>query len=114
MNSSSKVHLEFKKNCEQLLKKYSKEKNKICNESLFFGSATGVCIQALEEGTKITHFPNDENLDVFSPKIWKNTPGAAAPWGGTHFSKYFCQKPCFLVYKSVVLVRGGRGAAAPG
>ena len=71
MNSSSKVHLEFKKNCEQLLKKYSKEKNRICNESLFFGSATGVCIQALEEGTKITHFPNDENLDVFSPKIWK-------------------------------------------
>ena len=66
LNSSSKAHLEFKKKCEQLLKKYSKEKNKICNESLFLGSATGVCIQALEEGTKITHFPNDENLDVFS------------------------------------------------
>ena len=71
LNSSSKAHLEFKKKCEQLLKKYSKEKNKICNESLFLGSATGVCIQALEEGTKITHFPNDENLDVFSPIIWK-------------------------------------------
>ena len=71
LNSSSKAHLEFKKKCEQLLKKYSKEKNKICNESLFLGSATGVCIQALEEGTKITHFPNDENLDVFSPKFGK-------------------------------------------
>ena len=33
------------------------------------GSATGV--YTLEEGTKITHFPNDENLDVFSPIIWK-------------------------------------------
>ena len=38
----------------------------------FWAPSTGVCIQALEEGTKITHFPNDENLDVFSPIIWKN------------------------------------------
>ena len=36
----------------------------------FFGSATGVCIQALEEGTKIIHFPDDK-IDIFSSKIWK-------------------------------------------
>ena len=54
-----------------MLTKYPKTKNKkISDVSLFFGSATGVCIQALEEGTKIIHFPNDENLDVFLP-IWK-------------------------------------------
>ena len=37
--------------------------------SFFFGSATGVCIQALEEGTKIIHFPDDKT-DIFSNKIW--------------------------------------------
>ena len=72
LNTSSKIHLDFKKDCEDLLTKYPKTKNKkISDVSLFFGSATGVCIQALEEGTKIIHFPNDENLDVFCPKIWK-------------------------------------------
>ena len=35
------------------------------NLSFFFGSATGVCIQALEEGTKIIHFPDDK-IDIFS------------------------------------------------
>ena len=40
------------------------------NYSLFFGSATGVCIQALEEGTRIIHFPNKEEIDVFSNKFW--------------------------------------------
>ena len=38
----------------------------------FFGSATGVCIQALEEGTKIIHFPENELTDVFSNYFWKN------------------------------------------
>ena len=67
----SKKHLEFKKNCETLITKYSLvRKNRTPNYSLFFGSATGVCVQALEEGTSIIHFPHEENLDVFSPKIW--------------------------------------------
>ena len=35
LNSSSKAHLEFKKKCEQLLKKYSKEKIKFAM-SLYF------------------------------------------------------------------------------
>ena len=56
-----------------MIKKY---KNKFSknnkNISLFFGSATGVCVQALEEGTKIFHFPNDNPLDVFSSSIWEN------------------------------------------
>ena len=71
LNKKSKKHQMFKKNCELILRKYKSKKtvNKI-NQSLFFGSATGVCIQALEEGTNITHFPNNENLDVFSEKIW--------------------------------------------
>ena len=56
-----------------LLSKYSvKKRGKPQNHSLLFGSATGICIQALEEGTTITHFPNDENFDVFSPIIWSN------------------------------------------
>ena len=46
-------------------------KKKNSNISIFFGSATGVCVQALEEGNKIIHFPDNE-IDVFSNKIWKN------------------------------------------
>lgn len=73
LNLNSKPHLDFKNKCEILLSKYAiKKKGKPQNHSLLFGSATGVCIQALEEGTTITHFPNDENLDVFSPTIWSN------------------------------------------
>lgn len=74
LNLNSKSHLDFKKKCEILLSKYSvnKRRGKSQNHSLFFGSATGVCIQALEEGTTITHFPYDENFDVFSPTIWSN------------------------------------------
>ena len=49
---------------------FKKKRYKIPNYSLFFGSATGVCVQALEEGTSIIHFPHEENLDVFSPTIW--------------------------------------------
>ncbi len=71
LNMKSKDHLNFKIECEALLRRFSKNKNqKIPNNSLFFGSATGVCVQALEEGTSIIHFPQEENLDVFSPKIW--------------------------------------------
>ena len=73
LNSKNKKHLDFKKKCEMLLKKYSfKKSGGPNNQSLFFGSATGVCVQALEEGTIITHFPNDEYLDVFSTSVWSN------------------------------------------
>ena len=37
-----------------------------------FGYATGVCIQALEEGNTIYHFPYNNIIDVFSEKIWHN------------------------------------------
>ena len=40
--------------------------------SIFFCSATGVCIQALEEGTDIIHFPDNMIFDAFSSKIWEN------------------------------------------
>ena len=73
LNQSSHTHLKFKNDVNKLIKKY---KNKFSknnkNISLFFGSATGVCVQALEEGTKIFHFPNDNPLDVFSSSIWEN------------------------------------------
>lgn len=73
LNKESSIHLKFKNDINNLLKKYKSKftaKNK--KISIFFGSATGVCVQAMEEGTKIIHFPNDYLLDVFSNKIWSN------------------------------------------
>lgn len=73
LNLKSQKHIDFKRRCEILLLKYSvKKSNTPCNLSLFFGSATGVCVQALEEGTTIIHFPNDQYFDVFSDHIWSN------------------------------------------
>jgi len=71
LNQKSKKHIKFKHLCNQILSKHVKKKAKQkSNYSLFFGSATGVCIQALEEGTNIIHFPNNEQIDVFSNKFW--------------------------------------------
>jgi len=72
LNQKSKKHLEFKNECNRILSRYSKKKNSKTNSkySIFLGSATGVCIQALEEGTKIIHFPNNEVVDVFSNEFW--------------------------------------------
>lgn len=73
LNSESKKHLDFKKKCESILSKYFiKNNEKLKNHSLFFGSLTGVSIQALEEGTIITHFANEESFDTFSTTIWSN------------------------------------------
>ena len=73
LNQSNANHLKFKYEVINLINLY---KNKFShnkkNISLFFGSATGVCIQALEEGTEIIHFPDNNYLDVFSKKIWEN------------------------------------------
>ena len=57
-----------------ILKKY---KTKFCKNtnkktSIIFGSATGVSLQALEDGVKIIHFPKDKYLDVFTKKMWPN------------------------------------------
>jgi hypothetical protein len=72
LNKNSKIHLDLKEKFDQLLKKCTDNfGKKNSNFSIFFGSATGVCVQALEEGTKIIHFPDNE-IDVFSNKIWKN------------------------------------------
>ena len=49
--------------------KFFKENKK--KDSIIFGNASGVCIQALEEGNRVFHFPDDINLDTFSNKIWK-------------------------------------------
>ena len=72
LNRKSPKHIKFKDAAEQILLKHKNNlpAKKANNFSLFFGSATGVCIQALEEGTTIIHFPNNEYLDVFSNKIW--------------------------------------------
>ena len=47
--------------------KFSIENKK--KDSIIFGNASGVCIQALEEGNRVIHFPDDNNLDTFSNKI---------------------------------------------
>ena len=73
LNKKSEIHLNFINQIKILLKarkqKFFKKKS---NLSIFFGSATGVCIQALEEGTNIIHFPENIIFDAFSSKIWKN------------------------------------------
>jgi hypothetical protein len=72
LNQNSKTHRVLKEKFDKLLRKYAKHfEKKNSNISIFFGSATGVCVQALEEGNKIIHFPDNE-IDVFSNKIWKN------------------------------------------
>ena len=38
----------------------------------YFGSTTGITIQTLEYGVKIYHIPDNENIDIFSDKIWPN------------------------------------------
>ena len=64
--------MQLKKKFEEILvKEKSKFIYKVKSLSLFFGSATGVCVQSLEEGTEIIHFPDNET-DVFSSKLWKN------------------------------------------
>jgi hypothetical protein len=72
LNKKSEIHLKFKKNIEAVVKRYKKKFTKKGNFSIFFGSATGVCVQALEEGTKIIHFPNCSLLDVFSESFWRS------------------------------------------
>lgn len=73
LNKNSKVHLYFINELKILLKEKKKKFfKKSCNLSIFFGSATGVCIQALEEGTDIIHFPENMIFDAFSSKIWEN------------------------------------------
>lgn len=73
LNKKSNVHLYFINELKILLKEKKKKFfKKTCNLSIFFGSATGVCIQALEEGTDIIHFSDNMIFDAFSSKIWEN------------------------------------------
>ena len=71
LNKNSRSHQNLKFKFEKLLtKNRNKSISQFNDNSIFFGSATGVCVQALEEGTKIIHFPDNE-ADVFSSEIWK-------------------------------------------
>ena len=73
LNKDSVIHKNIKIKINDILLKYNKKfSNKNEETSIFFGSATGVCIQALEEGTKIIHFPENELTDVFTNFFWKN------------------------------------------
>ena len=73
LNKLSKIHNDFAIELKKIMKKNkNKFVNKNKNLSFFFGSATGVSVQALEEGTQIIHFPDDALLDTFSSDIWKN------------------------------------------
>ena len=62
--------IELKKKIQTQKKKFLKKLKKNC--SIIFGSATGITIQTLEYGVKIYHIPDNENIDVFSDKIWPN------------------------------------------
>ena len=74
LNKDSNKHKEFADELKKKIKfhkeKFSKKLKKNC--SVIFGSATGVSIQTLEYGVKIYHIPDNENIDVFSDKIWPN------------------------------------------
>ncbi len=70
LNKTSIPHRNLKLKFEKLLSNYKNKSISLSNSnSIFLGSATGVCVQALEEGTEIIHFPDNET-DVFSDKIW--------------------------------------------
>ena len=74
LNKNSFQHNTLAKELKKCMGNYKKKFNKSINKkvSVIFGSATGVCIQALEENIKVYHIPNLEILDVFSEKIWPN------------------------------------------
>lgn len=73
LNKNSKKHKNFENKISFLMKKYKdKFSEKKKNISIIFGYATGVCIQALEEGNTIYHFPYNKIIDVFSEEIWHN------------------------------------------
>ena len=70
LNKKSVIHHRLKEKLEKLITKNKNKFNKTSNnKSIFFGSATGVCVQALEEGTEIIHFPDNET-DIFLNEIW--------------------------------------------
>ena len=74
LNESSSKHRELAIKIDKIIKKNSDKFNNFCKKksSIIFGSATGVCVQSIEEGITIYHFPNNDVLDVFSEKIWPN------------------------------------------
>lgn len=73
LNQSSNIHQNFANELKILLKK---NKNKFSNlkknTSIFLGSATGVCIQTIEEGNKVIHLPENKLIDVFHKYFWRN------------------------------------------
>ena len=70
---NNNIHRDLKKEIELLIKKNKSKfsRKKKDKDSIIFGNASGVCIQALEEGNRVFHFPDDINLDTFSKRIWK-------------------------------------------
>ena len=73
LKKDSKIHIKFSNNLKKIIRlRRIKFDKKPQTTSVFIGSATGVSIQALEEGVNIIHIPSNKILDVFSNKIWKN------------------------------------------
>ncbi len=73
LQKNNNIHRDLKKEIELLIKKNKSKfsRKKKDKDSIIFGNASGVCIQALEEGNRVFHFPDDINLDTFSKRIWK-------------------------------------------
>ncbi len=73
LNKNSKKHQNFESSLNNLIKKFDEKITKDKkNISIMFGYATGVSIQAIEEGNIVYHFPYNDIIDVFSEKIWRN------------------------------------------
>ena len=73
LNKNSSKHIKLTEELNKLLAKHENKFNKKKNQdSIMLGYATGVCVQALEEGTTIYHFPYNDIIDVFSERIWNN------------------------------------------
>jgi len=107
LNKNSKTHQILAYELEIIIKKFQyKIDESIKNVSVFIGSATGVCSQALEENNIIYHIPGDHILDVFSPYIWKSIDVSVVSKGIFKYSikrknKVFCvnsEKKKFIKY----------------
>lgn len=74
LNFKSEKHRNFKTKIQKIIERNeSKFSNKLKKKiSVFIGTATGVCAQAIEDGVIVYHLPCNPILDVFSEEIWPN------------------------------------------
>ena len=74
LNKNSLKHKKLALELSNIISKYN---NKFTNmkkntDSIMFGYAAGISVQAMEDGVTIYHFPYNDLIDVFSEGIWEN------------------------------------------